>query len=118
MHNHSSSGARGAIDPVCGMTVNPESAAGSFEFEGKPHYFCSHHCREKFRENPRSFLSAPPPNQPVTIGIRRRDKPSTPSTDSREYTCPMHPEVRQVGMGSCPKCGMALEPVSAAPATK
>ena len=118
MHNHSSSGARGAVDPVCGMTVNPESAAGSFEFQGKPYYFCSRHCLEKFRESPQRFLSPLPPNQPVTIGKVRRDKPSSASTDSREYTCPMHPEVRQVGMGSCPKCGMALEPVSAAPATK
>jgi P-type Cu+ transporter len=101
-----------ALDPVCGMTVNPETAAGSFEFEGKKYYFCSRHCVEKFRANPQSFLSPPTPAplQPVTIGIRRHDKPSSASTDSREYTCPMHPEVRQVGPGSCPICGMALEP--------
>ncbi len=107
-----------AIDPVCGMTVDRESAAGSYEFNGQNYYFCSPHCLEKFRANPQSFLSPPAPVQPVTIGIRRHDKPSSASTDSREYTCPMHPEVRQVGPGSCPKCGMALEPVSAAPATK
>ncbi|HEX6186448.1 MAG TPA: heavy metal translocating P-type ATPase, partial [Pyrinomonadaceae bacterium] len=107
-----------AIDPVCGMTVNPETAAGSFEFEGKQYYFCSRHCVEKFRENPQRFLSPTAPAQPVTIGIQRSHKPPPGSSDQREYTCPMHPEVRQVGPGSCPKCGMALEPVSAAPATK
>ncbi|MFZ0748807.1 MAG: HAD-IC family P-type ATPase, partial [Pyrinomonadaceae bacterium] len=99
-----------AIDPICGMTVNPDTAAGSFEFKSKTYYFCSPHCLEKFLENPQSFLSPPTPTQPVTIGIRRHDKPSSASTDSREYTCPMHPEVRQVGPGSCPICGMALEP--------
>src|SRR5688572_20036533 len=117
-HKHSTVGEGSAIDPVCGMTVDRESAAGSYEFNGQNYYFCSRHCLEKFRANPQSFLSPPTPQQPVTIGIRRHDKPSSASTDSREYTCPMHPEVRQVGPGSCPKCGMALEPVSAAPATK
>ncbi|MGZ5483699.1 MAG: HAD-IC family P-type ATPase, partial [Pyrinomonadaceae bacterium] len=115
---HSTVGEGSALDPVCGMTVDRESAAGSYEFNGQNYYFCSRHCLETFRENPQSFLSPPAPLQPVTIGTRRLDKPSSASTDSREYTCPMHPEVRQVGPGSCPKCGMALEPVSAAPATK
>lgn len=105
------------IDPICGMTVNPESAAGSFEFEGKQYYFCSRHCLEKFRANPQSFLN-PAPSQPIAIGIQRHHSPPAPSTSGREYTCPMHPEVRQIGPGSCPKCGMALEPFSAAPSTK
>ena len=100
------------------MTVNPESAAGSFEFEGKQYYFCRQHCLEKFRENPQAFLSPPTPQQPVMIGIQRPVKPASAATDSREHTCPMHPEIRKVGPGSCPKCGMALEPVSAAPATR
>ena len=117
MHNHPNSDNR-AIDPVCGMTVNPETAAGSFEFEGKQYFFCSRHCLEKFRENPQRFLSPAAPTQPVTIGIQRSHKPPPPSKDQREYTCPMHPEIRQLRPGSCPKCGMALEPVSAAPATK
>ena len=112
MHNHSNSQGSGAIDPVCGMTVNPESAAGSFEFEGKQYYFCSPHCLEKFRANPQSFLSPTAPAQRVTIGIIGPDKPSSASADTREYTCPMHPEVRQVGPGSCPICGMALEPLT------
>ena len=118
MSTHKHSTERGVIDPICGMTVNPETAAGSFEFEGKQYYFCSRHCVEKFRENPQRFLSPTAPAQPVTIGIQRSHKPPPGSSDQREYTCPMHPEVRQVGPGSCPKCGMALEPVSAAPATK
>jgi len=93
-----------AIDPVCHMRVDPESAAGSFEFEGQTYYFCARHCLHKFTQNPRQFLQpAPTPIgiQPVSI-TRAKDK--TP------FTCPMHPEVESPGPGSCPKCGMALEP--------
>jgi len=93
-----------AIDPVCHMRVDPESAAGSFEFEGQTYYFCARHCLHKFTQNPRQFLQpAPTPIgiQPVSI-TRAKDK--TP------FTCPMHPEVENPGPGSCPKCGMALEP--------
>jgi Cu+-exporting ATPase len=108
VHNHPSSGARGAIDPVCGMTVNPESSAGSFEFEGNQYYFCRQQCLERFREDPRHFLTPSPPAQLVPIGLQRQ--PQSHSSDAREYTCPMHPEVLQVGPGSCPICGMALEP--------
>ncbi len=92
------------IDPVCGMTVKPETAAGSFEYQGKTYFFCAKHCLHKFSQNPEQYLnkpSAPTAIQP--IGITRQK-------DTREFTCPMHPEVRQVGHGSCPKCGMALEP--------
>ena len=93
-----------AIDPVCHMRVDPESAAGSFEFEGQTYYFCARHCLHKFTQNPKQFLQpAPTPIgiQPVSI-TRAKDK--TP------FTCPMHPEVENTGPGSCPKCGMALEP--------
>jgi len=93
-----------AIDPVCHMRVDPESAAGSFEFEGQTYYFCAKHCLHKFTQNPKQFLQpAPTPIgiQPVSI-TRAKDK--TP------FTCPMHPEVENTGPGSCPKCGMALEP--------
>ena len=93
-----------AIDPVCHMRVDPESAAGSFEFEGQTYYFCAKHCLHKFTQNPKQFLQpAPTPIgiQPVSI-TRAKDK--TP------FTCPMHPEVESPGPGSCPKCGMALEP--------
>src|ERR1041384_3442616 len=88
------------IDPVCHMTVDPQSSAGSFEHEGQTYHFCSKHCLKKFSENPAQFL------QPQTqlISLKR-----VPSND-RTFTCPMHPEVQNVGSGSCPKCGMALEP--------
>jgi len=89
------------IDPVCHMTVDPQSSAGSFEYEGQTYHFCSKHCLKKFSENPTQFLQ--PPSELITL---KRD----PSND-REFTCPMHPEVRNIGPGSCPKCGMALEPV-------
>lgn len=108
------------------MTVDPQSAAGSFEFAGTTYYFCSRHCLEKFRSHPKSFLDKPP--QPMSvqpIGIQRRGEASYKeyssadatktldvgrSTLARSYTCPMHPEVVRDGPGSCPLCGMALEP--------
>ena len=100
-----------AIDPVCGMTVLPGSAAESFEYKGETHYFCSTQCLEKFREDPARFLdqaSESIPAQPVSI---QRVKSEPDSTAATGYTCPMHPEVRAPKPGSCPKCGMALEPV-------
>jgi Cu+-exporting ATPase len=81
------------------MTVNPAAAAGAFAHEGTSYYFCSNHCRERFKANPQAYLTpaAPPPRPaPAPAGVI--------------YTCPMHPEVRQDHPGACPKCGMALEP--------
>ena len=103
------------IDPVCGMTVNPESAAGSFAYEGKTYFFCSTSCQEKFRKDPPAFLNKVSEQvliQPV--GIQRSAKVSTPSVQTntaQSYTCPMHPEVRRSTPASCPGCGMALEAV-------
>ena len=96
----------GVLDPVCGMTVDPENAAGSFEYKGTTYYFCSTHCVHKFSANPESFL-----NKPTTqiVGISRAPKPAAPG---QKYTCPMHPEVVRDGPGSCPICGMALEPMT------
>ena len=100
-----------AIDPVCGMTVNRQTAAASFEYEGATYFFCSTHCLETFRNAPARFvkshvLEASPQSKPIAIA-------------KSEYTCPMHPEIRRDKPGSCPKCGMALEPVaSQAPAQK
>ena len=86
-----------AVDPVCGMDVTPgDAAGGSAEHAGTTYWFCNPSCRERFIADPARFLAAPAP-------------PS--GRDTRVYTCPMHPEVRQVGPGSCPKCGMALEPL-------
>ncbi len=100
-----------ATDPVCGMTVNPEAAAGSYEYNGQTYYFCSTHCLKKFAEDPERFLNKTEPMTSQPIGIGHDPKPdATPA--AANYTCPMHPEVRQDKPGSCPKCGMALEPVN------
>lgn len=86
-----------AKDPVCGMSVNPRTAKHKTSFKGETFYFCSAGCKAKFEADPQRYLTpkaeAAPPADPSAI-----------------YTCPMHPEIRQVGPGSCPICGMALEP--------
>ncbi len=105
-----------AIDPVCGMTVNPESAAGTYEYKEQSYYFCSTHCLNKFRENPELFLKKSTEQTTQPVGIQRQPKPAT--SIPRTYTCPMHPEVREEKPGSCPKCGMSLEPVTLTAATQ
>ena len=97
-----------ALDPVCGMTVDPDNSAGSFEYNGTTYYFCSKHCLHRFSDNPESFLqnSAASP-QPTSITRQ------PPSRAGMKYTCPMHPEIIRDGPGSCPICGMALEPLTA-----
>lgn len=86
-------------DPVCGMDVDPGSAAAHHEHAGKTYYFCSNGCLEKFKASPDRYPD------PRTVADPR------PAPANAEYTCPMHPEIRQIGPGTCPKCGMALEPV-------
>jgi Cu+-exporting ATPase len=103
MNHAAHNGKLGVLDPVCGMTVNPDSAAGSFEYQGKTYYFCSTHCLHRFLQDPESFLN------PQPIGIALAPKPAT----TQKYTCPMHPEIIRDGPGSCPICGMALEPLVA-----
>ncbi len=93
------------IDPVCGMTVDPATSAGKFEYEGKTYYFCNPHCLHKFSADPQAYLNKPP--QPMTH-VQPVIQPSAKS--SVEYTCPMHPEIVRDEPGSCPICGMALEP--------
>ena len=105
------------VDPVCGMTVEPELAAGSYDYQNKTYYFCSMHCLQKFREDPERYLNKPAePMLAQPVGIQRT-KPSsvatTTGTDRTEYTCPMHPEIVRDAPGSCPICGMALEPRTA-----
>jgi len=87
------------VDPVCGMRVDPARAAARHEHEGRTYYFCNPGCAERFAADPQRYLrpSAARPADPGTM----------------TYTCPMHPEVRQPGPGTCPKCGMALEPMAA-----
>lgn len=89
------------VDPVCGMTVDPNQAAGSYAFQGTTYYFCSPHCLTKFKAAPKQFLPTVAPPQTVQL------KPGA----AGKYTCPMHPEIIQDGPGTCPKCGMALEPM-------
>jgi Cu+-exporting ATPase len=91
-------------DPVCGMTVDPAKAAGATEYQGEKYYFCGRSCLAKFSADPDRYLQRPEPAPP---------KPAAEKPQQVEYTCPMHPEVRQMGPGACPKCGMALEPVTA-----
>ena len=91
-------GARGFKDPVCGMTIDPASAAGHAEYRGKTYHFCSECCLTKFQADAARFVAGPKPPADNQAGV--------------EFTCPMHPEIRHVGPGSCPMCGMALEPVS------
>jgi Cu+-exporting ATPase len=101
-----------AVDPVCGMTVDPDAAAGSEEYHGRTYYFCSTHCLHKFREDPERYLNttAEPP-QAHPIGIQgTAPAPAAVAFEKTEYTCPMHPEIIRDGPGSCPICGMALEP--------
>ncbi len=88
---------RAVKDPVCGMTVDPLSTPHRFEHEGRTYHFCAARCREKFMAWPSDYLAGKVAQPAVVAGAI--------------YTCPMHPEVRQVGPGDCPKCGMALEPL-------
>ncbi len=85
------------IDPVCGMQVNPATAL-HFDHQGTEYFFCSPGCRDKFKATPAKYLKPGVAEPAAAPGVT--------------YTCPMHPEVRQVGPGACPKCGMALEPVA------
>ena len=98
-----------AVDPVCGMTVNRQNAAGSFEYKDATYFFCSPHCLEKFSNGPGRFVKSP--------AIEASPQSKSVAIAKREHTCPMHPEIRQDTPGSCPKCGMALEPsvISAVP---
>jgi len=108
-------------DPVCGMTVVPEKAAGKVEHAGKTYYFCSKGCAEQFSREPQKFLAVP-----GTGGMQRGPLPAerdgvhhSQVAESRaasaekkiRYTCPMHPQIIRFGPGNCPICGMALEPM-------
>ncbi len=97
VHQAHNDAGHGVKDPVCGMTVDPHSAKHRHTHEGHPYYFCSAKCREKFIAEPVKYL------KPVTTT-------AAPVPAGTIYTCPMHPEIRQEGPGSCPICGMALEP--------
>ena len=91
-----------AIDPVCGMTVQPATAAGSYEYQGKTYHFCATSCLTKFRADPIYYLTPPEQRAPRVIPV--------PSGGVVEYVCPMDPEVLETQPGACRICGMALEP--------
>ena len=91
------------IDPVCGMKVQPEKAAAKTVYAENTYHFCSTKCHAKFESNPLAYVGKDREVHVVTQSI-------TPANSGNMYTCPMHPEIRQTGPGSCPKCGMALEP--------
>ena len=128
-------------DPVCGMTVDPAKAAGKVEHKGKAYFFCSKRCAERFAQDAEKFLAAPgtagmehghahghadapaAAHAPVHArhehmhhaaaarGLASAGASAPSSTQGVRYTCPMDPEIVQIGPGVCPKCGMALEPM-------
>jgi Cu+-exporting ATPase len=90
------------VDPVCGMTISPSDSVGEVVHRGHTYYFCNDSCLERFKANPEEFIGP-------SAGSGGSRAPADPGA---EYTCPMHPDVRQKGPGACPICGMALEPVN------
>ena len=118
-------------DLVCGMSVDPAKAACKVEHNGKTYYFCSKRCAERFAHDPEKFLGAPgiaamehgpahpqaPAHAHRQSEMRQSPAAAAPSSvppskaQGVRYTCPMHPEIVQIGPGVCPKCGMALEPM-------
>jgi len=92
------SGAATAIDPVCGMKVDPVSSKQQAEFDATTYHFCSARCHDRFVADPTRYLSPQP------------QAPAAPAVSGAVYTCPMHPQIRQDHPGACPICGMALEP--------
>ncbi len=118
-----------AKDPVCGMDVDPATAKHRWEHAGKTYYFCCGGCLEKFRSTPDRFLrpqispglvqlGSPQPRAPQSAPAAPTETKPATARDQRIYVCPMCPEVRQVGPGPCPSCGMALEPESPLPISK
>jgi len=91
-HHHEPTPGR-VTDPVCGMSVDPHTAKHRAEHHGHSYYFCSAGCRTKFIANPKKYLGE---REPTLVA------------EGTIYTCPMHPQIRQAGPGSCPICGMLL----------
>jgi Cu+-exporting ATPase len=107
-HAHTHPAAEKQVDPVCGMTVDPATnKGGSHDHAGKTYYFCSPGCRTKFLAEPDRWISKGPKG---LASLKVVPVPPPTTSSSEEWTCPMHPEVVRSGPGSCPICGMALEP--------
>jgi Cu+-exporting ATPase len=117
-----------AKDPVCGMNVDPKRAAATVEYDDQPYYFCSQGCAAKFQQNPNKFLAAAAnansaqresastahsccSNKSATLSKNAHASAPAKTGEDVRYTCPMHPQIVQIGPGSCPICGMALEPM-------
>jgi len=112
-------------DPVCGMMVDPEKSAGKVSHGDKTYYFCSKRCAERFEKEPEKFLATPGAAGMESAAHAGHEKSAAPSVRPADatsaatseaatgarYTCPMHPQIIQIGPGSCPICGMALEPM-------
>lgn len=96
-HGHHGESSGTVKDPVCGMNVNPRTAKHQFRYQGQTYYFCAAKCKEKFISAPEHY-------------IKPEKRPADAGNAETIYTCPMHPQIRQVGPGTCPICGMALEP--------
>ena len=109
-HHQSKEGKSQYTDPVCGMSTDQEGKFIRHKHDGKDYYFCSEHCLTAFKTDPGKFTGkkeeAPPPALKHMYD------------GSQVYTCPMHPEIEKQGPGSCPKCGMALEPKTPMPAAQ
>ncbi len=108
------------VDPICGMTVEPATAAGKSDYQGRTYYFCSKHCLKTFEASPAQYAkpessakgevhSCCAAHGHAHHGSAKAEKAAPAGT---KYTCPMHPEIVQTGSGTCPKCGMALEPMT------
>ena len=97
-HHHQASAGAGVVDPVCGMTVDAVTSQHRSDYQGNTYHFCSAGCRTKFEAAPQQYVEKSKAAQRVDV------------VEGTIYTCPMHPQIRQVGPGSCPICGMALEP--------
>jgi len=106
-------------DPVCRMRIDPNEAAGSESYLGQKFFFCSKPCQAKFKADPARYADKGAGHPPAQGGghadghAEHRAAAARKAPEGTIYTCPMHPEIRQVGPGACPKCGMALEPVLA-----
>lgn len=101
------------LDPVCGMEVVPGKTPHTHEHEGQTFHFCSASCARKFAADPEKYLAPAQPEASCCHGhAHHAPKPSGPVAPGTRYTCPMHPEIVRDGPGSCPICGMALEPMT------
>lgn len=102
--HHSANSADHAIDPVCGMSVDLHAGKPSFDYDGVTYHFCGKKCQERFAADPEHYID---PDRKVV----RKMAAANAGDGKKLYTCPMHPEIIQEGPGTCPKCGMALEPM-------